>query len=174
MYLRRVISLSVVILASVVVGLELYWAHLENKNALFDAAEHGDLEKVKTLVQGNVLINQKNESDFGFTPLIVAIFHDNTNVAYYLIEFGADVNVPSSNGETPLMWAAGGGDDAAPLLEYLISHRANLDLKDKDGFTIFDYARSDPPKPKLIEILESARRGLMTKPNGNVVITNSP
>jgi hypothetical protein len=141
--------------------------HQRSKYALFNAAEHGDLNEVKFLVQHGVSINQTLASDFGFTPLIAAIYHDNTNVVYYLVDVGADINLADKNGVTPLMWLTGWGDSSVPLVKYLIAHGARLDAKDKHDTTVFDYAKSDPPKQKLIETLETAKLAQESKATDN-------
>ena len=124
--------------------------------ALFNAAQAGDLEKVKRLVQQGSPINLKVAGSFGWTPLIAAIYENETNVAHYLIGTGADVNIPDVDGKTPLMWAVVGGDEALPLVRELIAHGADLDAKDKDGTTVLSYARSDPPKSDVVKAIEAA------------------
>jgi ankyrin repeat protein len=55
-----------------------------------------------------------------------------------LIKYGADVNLPSSNGNTPLMWAARNND--VPIMELLISHGVNIEARNKEGFSALDLA----------------------------------
>jgi ankyrin repeat protein len=106
---------------------------------LFSAAENNDLAGVKSAIEHGAQINQVNTRDFGFTPLGIAIYHENTNVAYYLIQCGADVNIADYRGKTMLMYAVAFGDEGAPLVRLLISHGARLNAADKDGGTVFDY-----------------------------------
>jgi hypothetical protein len=69
------------------------------------AAETGDLETVKSLIQQGAPINhQKRLYRFGWTPLIGAIYQRQTNVVKYLVESGADINLGDRNGVTPLMY----------------------------------------------------------------------
>lgn len=136
---------------------------------LLDAAEGGELEKVKALLEQGVPINQTSSLKFGWTPLIAAIYHNETNVVHYLIEAGADVNLPDRSGETPLMWAAIWGDEGIPVVRDLISHGARLDTKDKFGSTVFDAARS---VPKLIEVLEAAKAEQEKKSRNEPLTTN--
>jgi uncharacterized protein len=123
---------------------------------LLDAAERGDLPLVKSLIQQGVPINQRSSAKFGWTPLIGAIFQQQTNVVEYLVQSGANVNLPDNNGVTPLMWMTGWGDQGVSWVRFLIEHGARLDAKDKYGATASGYAKGDPPKPELIKILDAA------------------
>ena len=124
---------------------------------LLDAAENGDLVAVKSLIGQGVRINQPSPVKFGWTPLIGAVFHNNTNIVQYLVESGADVNLPARDGETPLMFAISHGDDAFLLVQYLLDHGANLDARDNAGLSAFDYAQSTPPRPRIVAILNATR-----------------
>jgi ankyrin repeat protein len=128
-----------------------------NNVKLLNAAESGDLETVKSLIKQGTSINNLS-TQFGSTPLIGAIYFDQTNIVEYLAEVGADVNLADNNSKTPLMWATGRGDEGIPMVNCLISHGANLDTKDKNSLTVFDYAKATPQAQKLIEVLETAKR----------------
>jgi ankyrin repeat protein len=134
----------------------------EKKFALFNAAAEGDLEQVKLFVQQGAPINQQFQRTFGWTPLINAIFHGRTNVVYYLIRAGADVNLPDKSGKTPLIWATSLGDEAVPLVRDLIAHGAIVDSKDKEGLTALDRAYGSKPIPALIEALQAAQHSHAT------------
>jgi serine/threonine-protein phosphatase 6 regulatory ankyrin repeat subunit B len=121
---------------------------------LLDAAEGGDLPAVKLLVQQGAPVNQRSSVKFGWTPLIASIYHYQTNVAVYLIESRADINMADASGETPLMWAIGWGDKALPFVDYLLNHGANINARDKAGATVYSYAQSEPPKPGIIRLIE--------------------
>jgi ankyrin repeat protein len=54
------------------------------------------------------------------------------------MEYGADVNAADSTGMTPLLLAASRGSDE--IVEYLATHGAKLDAKDKRGRTAIDIA----------------------------------
>ena len=129
-----------------------------HQTELLAAAQRGDLEGVKVFLKQGDPINQKVESYFGWTPLIAAIYGEQTDVARYLVEAGADVNLADMYGETPLMYAALRGDENVPLVESLIAHGANLDAKDNHGTTAFDCAGGSPASPQMIEVLTKARQ----------------
>src|SRR5277367_1715499 len=70
-----------------------------------NAAEDGDVEKVKALLKQGRSINEQDPSvKFGWTPIIAAIYQNNTNMVRFLLQAGADLNLGDSSGETPLMW----------------------------------------------------------------------
>ena len=120
---------------------------------LLDAAESGNIDVVKSLIQEGAPLDLPCPTEFGWTPLIGAIFHNQTNVVKYLVESGANVNRPSVSGETPLMTAAGLGDDGAVLVRYLLEHGADLNATNKLGATVIDFIRAPPPKPELLKII---------------------
>ena len=122
-----------------------------------DAAEEGDLEKVKLLLKQGHSINERDSRfKFGWTPLIAAIYQDNTNVVYYLVASGADLNMPDNHGETPLMHAMSRGDDNLELVEYLIAHGADVNAKDAEGATVLSCASALPPRPQILEAVKAA------------------
>ena len=123
---------------------------------VLNAAEEGDLEKVKLLLKEGRSINERDPRfKFGWTPLIAAIYQRNTNVVYYLIESGADVNIHDNSGQTAIMWAMA-SDENLDIVKYLIAHGADLNAKDKMGATALSYASSAPPKPKLPQAVKAA------------------
>lgn len=124
---------------------------------MLNAAGNGDLVELKMLLQQGQSINERDPRiSFGWTPLIAAIYHHNTNVVHFLIASGADVNIPDNSGETAIMWAMGGGDDNLSIVKDLIAHGADLNAKDKGGASVLSYASSAPPKPKLLEAVKAA------------------
>lgn len=62
---------------------------------IHDAAQKGDLNKVKALVQGDAkLVSSKDKN--GNTPLHLAAFHDHAAIAEFLLANGAEVNAKNS------------------------------------------------------------------------------
>jgi outer membrane lipoprotein-sorting protein/thiol-disulfide isomerase/thioredoxin len=71
---------------------------------IHDAVVLGDVEKVKTLLEGNPdLVNAKDKN--GRTPLHLAMNYNQKDIAEVLLANGADVNAKDSHGWTPLYWA---------------------------------------------------------------------
>ena len=70
-----------------------------------DAAESGDVIKLQSLIRQGVDLDQSSDRKFGWTPLMGAIFHNQTNAVRLLVDSGANVNLRAKNGQTPLMMA---------------------------------------------------------------------
>jgi ankyrin repeat protein len=125
---------------------------------VLDAAEQGDLPKLKALLKEGRSINEHNPRvKFGWTPLIAAIYQSNWNVAHYLIQSGADPNIPDTSGTTPLMWATTSrSGEAVDIVKDLIDHGADVFAKDKMGASVLSYASAQPPRPKILEVVKAA------------------
>lgn len=101
---------------------------------IFNAAEQGLLDTVKTLIESNPqLINISDEG--GYTPLHKAAYNNQVEVVEYLISKGADLNAVSSSGSTPMHGAAFYGHPEAARV--LIENGAEIDKKNNGGYTPF-------------------------------------
>jgi ankyrin repeat protein len=101
-----------------------------DETALTIAARHGNLGIVKTLLKAGADINARTK--YGDTPLTAATCFCHANVAEYLIERGADVNVKNDGyGSTPLMLASECND--VEIVKALINKGANVNEKNKKG-----------------------------------------
>ena len=83
------------------------------QQALHDAACNGDIEKVKTLTQGNffrVCTNVNKKDRHGFTPLLSAAAMGHDKVVELLLEIPTIlVNLADKEGDTPLSMAVKNG-----------------------------------------------------------------
>jgi ankyrin repeat protein len=108
-------------------------------SAIHDAAEHGDLAKVKALLMGNP--NLASSLDFeGRTPLHWAASMGHLEMATLLIANGSDVNAQGSDLNpygtpygTPLHFAASSGH--RDIVELLVANKGQIDCRDKEGRT---------------------------------------
>ena len=136
---------------------------------VFEVARKGTLEQAQALMATDPdVFDTVNEA--GYSPLILACYRGNNEVAKFIIESGVDINGSSSMG-TPLMAAVVKGNieivkallekkadvnfaDAngttaliysvkfqnAPILSLLLDHKADKTHKDNDGKTAFEHA----------------------------------
>ena len=111
--------LAAVILAAL---LALAWSSPAFCGEIHDAAENGDLEKVKGLIKDNPnLVFSKD--DYGAMPLHYAAQGGRKDVAELLLANKADVNAKANNDDTPLhVAAAQGHKDVAELLRQQGGH----------------------------------------------------
>lgn len=141
----------------------------EKAKSIFDVARNGTVAEVKQLMKQNPdIINQTNEN--GFSPLILACYKGNVEVAEFLIDHVKDLNYKSQEG-TALAGlsvkynkvlaeyllkknadpniADGTGTtplfwavkfDNKELTELLLRYKADKSIKDKEGKTPFEYA----------------------------------
>lgn len=95
------------------------------------AAMSGDTEKVLRLARAGVPINVVSETRVKATPLIWALYAKSLAGMKALLEAGADPNLRSVGGMSPLQWAAGGDrpDMLALLLRYGGRSNGNASIK---------------------------------------------
>ena len=137
---------------------------------IHDAARHGDVATVTSLVKSGVYINAPDTD--GSTPLIIAALGGDTELVRALITLGADVKGRSDRGMTALHAAAFSGDlasfklleaagaeindadnkfgvtplivaaeeDRLSLVSYLIGEGVNLDVSERHGYSALSRA----------------------------------
>ena len=104
----------------------------QQTKALVDAAQRGDLEQVKALLQGNPHLVFSKDTN-GMTALHWAANNGHKDAAELLLASKAKVNAKNNNGATPLHAAAGFGDkDTAKLL---LANKAEVNAKNNEGMT---------------------------------------
>jgi hypothetical protein len=106
------------------------------QKSIFDVARNGTLPEIEQLYTENKnCINEINE--FGFSPLILACYKGNTEVAKFLIEKKTNLNYVSDEG-TALMAAVVKGKNE--LVKLLLENGANPNLTNLEGTTALMYA----------------------------------
>lgn len=81
--------------------------------------------------------NQKNKR--GHSPLMLAVYNNQLDMAKYLIEMNADVNSIDANGNSILMGAAFKGNTDA--IDLLIENGARINDKNYAGMDAYDWAK---------------------------------
>ncbi|MDC9724024.1 MAG: ankyrin repeat domain-containing protein [Urechidicola sp.] len=129
---------------------------------IFDIARNGTLAELISLIDSNEdTINSINKR--GDSPLVLATYYGNNEVALYLAEHTKDINIQSKNG-TPLIAAVYTGNKI--LAEGLLKHGADTEGKDSAGKTAIMYALIS----KDIELINLL---LLYKANTNVKDKNN-
>lgn len=103
----------------------------EKAKSIFDVARSGSVEEVKELMKQNPdIINQTNES--GFSPLILACYRGNVEVAKFLMDNVKDINYKSQEGTALAGLSVKYNKD---LVEYILTKNANPNITDATGST---------------------------------------
>ena len=126
------------LVTSLIIGYAIHTNWILRDTPLIRAVAEDSVQHVKALLDEGVSINERSRMLHHWTPLICAIFHGRTNMARFLVEAGADVNLANRDGETPLMLSTELRDGANPMVKLLFAHGASLDAKDKYGATVFN------------------------------------
>jgi hypothetical protein len=103
---------------------------------LFTAARSNDVNLTKTLFDAKADVNQTD--DKGYTPLILATYNDNFEVAQLLLKHGANTEIKDHSGRTALMGASFKGNEREVKL--LLDNGANASAADSKGLTSMMYA----------------------------------
>lgn len=107
-----------------------------NAGELHEAAQKGDLRKVKLLLKSEANIDAMD--DQGVTPLLWASTYGKAEVVKYLISKGADVNYSLQHGMTALMLATEYGENEVASI--LVNNGAKINVKEKSGYAALDLA----------------------------------
>lgn len=119
-------------------------------NPVATSSIYGFNDTVKKLVEykANINIQDKN----GLTPLIYAIEQDNKELANFLIENGADLNMAEKEYDrTPIFFSI--ENKNTNITEILISKGANVNAVDKNGVTPLNIAIKEDGNIDIIKLL---------------------
>jgi len=120
--------------------------------ALLYAAEQGDLESVRYLVeQVGCDIRTRNKQRVG--PLMLAAQSGSLDLCQYLLSRGANVNARSTQGLSPLMYGASSGNEA--LVELLLKAGADPQLQDVSGHWAYEYTDRESLRTRLSDLVQA-------------------
>jgi ankyrin repeat protein len=103
---------------------------------VFEAAKLGDSAILLDLIRHGADLNAESRVGYlGDTPLAFAARYGEVGAMRLLIDAGADVNHRSGSGDTPLRDAMLAGPHAVTVVQLLLAHGANPDIKDSQGRT---------------------------------------
>jgi ankyrin repeat protein len=104
---------------------------------LNDALKSQDANLVQALLESETFSLNDQDPETGYTALMYALDSGNEEVALELIRRGANVELASVNGETPLMAACVNCHSA---VEEIVFRVRDLDVMDSDGVTAMSLA----------------------------------
>jgi ankyrin repeat protein len=117
-------------------SLLVHFSFAQEKLNVFDIGRKGTVEQAKEVLKTNPkAFNVVN--DDGYSPLVLACYRGNNEVAKLLIESGSDINGISKMG-TPLMAAVVKGNNE--IANLLIEKKADVNAADANGTTALIYA----------------------------------
>lgn len=134
-------------------------------STIHEAVKSRNMEKVKYFVeQGDVnTFNQKAEmtgynspsfemvdKEKGHTPLMIASYYGYADIAKYLCEHGADMDMKNGNGETALILAT--YYNFPQVVKILVDHDVSVNQKDGYGHTALYYAEKYYYPPIMKEL----------------------
>jgi len=119
----------------------------------FQACENNSHELINRIIQIPKIVNIQNK--FGWTPLIVAIYNNHKEIVKTLLIHGADLNICSFKGTTPLMYAKSAyvKHKDSEVLELLLSFNIDIYKKDYSDKNILDYCLENN-ELKVLEIIK--------------------
>ena len=112
-----------------------WWFDVPNERQMVNAARIDDLETLKRIAAKGVSLDAQEQGMQGFTPLVASTLTPGTNVFFYLLSAGANVNARDRMGETALMTAVCLGDANLVKIKALIDAGADVNASNR-GITI--------------------------------------
>ncbi|KAH6869629.1 ankyrin repeat-containing domain protein [Thelonectria olida] len=117
----------------------------------YHAAEHGDVDRVKQLLQEPIPTDTKNSR--GQTPLWIAAFNRRTDVVKILArEKNVNVDSLSASGQSPIFWPSAYGYE--DVVDILVSVGAKSHFIDANGRTAVSMARQNGHE-RIVRVLDA-------------------
>ena len=120
-------------------------------NPLVQAVLNDDLEEVKVRVLMRARINVRDKAYDGLSPLHAAVQNGNVEIARFLLERGAKVNIRDFEKRTPIMMLD--EDASVEMVQLLLSYGAKLKLADKLKNNALHHAAENGVEPEVLRAL---------------------
>lgn len=125
------------------------------------AAKFGHLDVVNFLLNAGAWVNSASVNKLRATPLLSAVAGGYADVAYRLLDAGADPNARQSGDTSPLHVSAQNGQ--VEMVRLLLDYGANLEVKNMDRKTPLDLA-SEKGFTEMAMLLKSGVTKRFRKP----------
>ena len=129
---------------------------------IWDATMKGKVNFLKGCIDHGVDLNVKQN---GINPLMYAATRGTEEVIDVLAKDKNLLNSKNIDGNTPLILAAAYGRDPAKV-DVLLRNGADIDAKNKNGKTVYDYAQNNP---EMLNVLQTYKEA----PQNSEIPTNS-
>ncbi|WP_338477023.1 ankyrin repeat domain-containing protein [Wolbachia endosymbiont (group A) of Nomada hirtipes] len=126
----------------------------DGRTQLYFAAEIGDLDKARFLLENGANIEAKN-GEYQATALHAAVINNKLNVVQLLLGNGADIEAEDKDGWKPLHCAAT-FDWAFNIVEVLVEKGANINAKNNEDKTPLEVA-NEYNQSKMVNFLVNKR-----------------
>lgn len=110
---------------------------------LIEAIQKHENERAKGLCTFEKIVDEKEQH--GWTPLTVAVYNNNHEMAKYLLSIGADERIVNNNGTTLLMYAKDAGLNTGDwdMFRWLFGLGLSIHEKDYSGRALIDYISNE-------------------------------
>jgi ankyrin repeat protein len=115
--------------------------------SFYDAAVFADFVRVRSILAERSSA-VKDRDEYGLTALHGVVGEEHVEMAQLLIDHGADVNVHSEDGATPLHLAAYPG-----MVDLLVRNGADINARNNDGETPLITHAMEPDGDEVVETL---------------------
>ena len=126
-----------------------------NENMIISALDN-DFEMIQSLIANGADPNFQNNED-GITALHYAAAHDNVRMIQFLLDNGANIDIASYNGETPLYSAL--DQNAERAVELLLQRGADPFLENNNGENCFQKATHNKRMNAILSQYNQKRKG---------------
>ncbi|RSH91946.1 hypothetical protein EHS25_009316 [Saitozyma podzolica] len=103
------------------------------------AASDGDIDCVRALIEEGMSPNAKDANSY--TPVHAAASYHHFPLLSYLISVGGDINLPDSDGDTPLFTV-----ESVDAARWMVEHGADPAWRNDEGLTPADAIEDDHPE----------------------------
>ena len=147
-------------------GADVEAAASNGNKPLYDAAGFGYIDIAELLLDFNTNVEAFNIEKHQ-TAFYQAVENGHFPVAKTLLREGADIDVRSPSGLTPLFCAVRRGDPE--LVRYLLKHGANKKLTLDDGRTVEDFVEGNAAIIELLQSSQVIQGPSLTNPDPTVI-----